>query len=195
MLDVSRFRIFGPTASSRVQGEESVVCMTGIRFLHGITGWLRGIQCDQRLMELLGAPPTLAYYLYLGHSPRGQCQIFTVTGRLDQLHLSWGNRRRTADWPSTSIESIGCAKGLRTPMFWPGLGKKSEWGTWGLSTRQQLGKSLANWYESTAWGGFRQACGTMGPQVLGVAQLTGPVAFRCTFGCTRQWAAVLFAPD
>ena len=27
-------------------------------------------------------------------------------------------------------------------------------------------------------GGFRQACGTMGPQVLGVAQLTDPVAFR-----------------
>ena len=87
VLNVSRFRIFGPPASSRVQGEESVVCMTGIRFLHGITGWLRGIQCDQRLMELLGAPPTLAYYVYLGHSPRGQCQIFTVTGRLDSCTL------------------------------------------------------------------------------------------------------------
>ena len=63
-------------------------------------------------------------------------------------------------------------------MSWSGLGKKSEWGTWGLSTRQQLGKCLANWYEGTAWSGLRQACGTMGTRVLGVAQLAGPVAVR-----------------
>ena len=63
-------------------------------------------------------------------------------------------------------------------MSWSGLGKKSAWGTWGLSTRQQLGKCLAGWYESTAWSGFRQAWGTLGPRVLGVAPPTGPVAVR-----------------
>ena len=42
---------------------------------------------------LLGAPPTLAYYLYRGLSARGYCRraFVMVRGSLKQLRLSWVN--------------------------------------------------------------------------------------------------------
>ena len=48
----------------------------------------------------------------------------------------------------------------------------------GAINQTAIGECLANWYEGTAWSGLRQACGTMGTRVLGVAQLPGPVAVR-----------------